>query len=77
MNDTASRAVSGTASSTASGISLLQAFEAFDQLATMVVMVRPDGRCLQANSALENTVGMSRRSLQRGSIFDWLPSHGR
>ena len=45
-------------------------FEAFDQLATMVALVRADGRCLQANSALENAVGMSRRSLQRGSIFD-------
>ena len=64
--------MSGTASSTASGISLLQAFEAFDQLATMVVMVRPDGRCLEANSALENILGLSRRTLQRGSAFDWL-----
>ena len=52
-------------------------FEAFDQLATMVALVRADGRCLQANSALENAVGMSRRSLQRGSIFDWLPDPGQ
>ncbi len=47
-------------------------FEAFDQLATMVALVDPDGRCLQANSALENTMGLSRRTLRRGNIIDWL-----
>jgi two-component system, NtrC family, nitrogen regulation sensor histidine kinase GlnL len=47
-------------------------FEAFDQLATMVALIEPGGRCLQANSALENTLGQSRRSLQRASVFDWL-----
>ncbi len=47
-------------------------FEAFDQLASMVALVAPDGHCLQANSALENTVGVSRRALARGSLFDWL-----
>jgi len=46
-------------------------FEAFDQLATMVAVTTPDGRCLHANSALENTYGQSRRALQRGSVFDW------
>ncbi len=48
------------------------AFEPFDQLATMVALASPDGRCLQANSALENLVGVSRRALKRGSIFSWL-----
>jgi two-component system, NtrC family, nitrogen regulation sensor histidine kinase GlnL len=47
-------------------------FEAFDQLATMVAAVAPDGRCLQANAALENTLGASRRTLQRGNALDWL-----
>ena len=47
-------------------------FDAFDQLATMVALVAPDGRCLQANSALENAVGVSRRALRRGSLLDWL-----
>jgi two-component system nitrogen regulation sensor histidine kinase GlnL len=47
-------------------------FEAYDQLATMVALASPDGRCLQANAALENTVGLSRRALQRGSVLDWL-----
>ena len=50
----------------------LPGFEAFDQLATMVAISRPDGRCLLANSTLENVIGMSRRSLQRGSVLDWL-----
>ncbi len=47
-------------------------FEAFDQLATMVAIVSPEGLCLLANSALENGVGVSRRALQRGSVLDWL-----
>jgi two-component system, NtrC family, nitrogen regulation sensor histidine kinase GlnL len=47
-------------------------FEAYDQLATMVAIVQPDGACLLANSTLENAVGVSRRNLQRGSILDWL-----
>ena len=47
-------------------------FEAFDQLATMIALVAPDGRCLQANAALENVVGVSRRALQRGSLLEWL-----
>jgi two-component system, NtrC family, nitrogen regulation sensor histidine kinase GlnL len=50
----------------------LPGFEAFDQLATMVALVSPDGRCLQANSALENIAGVSRRTLRRISIFDWV-----
>ena len=47
-------------------------FEPFDMLASMVAMVAPNGRCLQANSALENVVGVSRRALQRSNILDWL-----
>ena len=47
-------------------------FEAFDQLATMVALIDPHGRCLLANSALENTLGASRRALQRGTGFEWL-----
>ncbi len=47
-------------------------FEPFDQLASMVALVAPDGRCWQANSALENVMGVSRRALMRGSILDWL-----
>ena len=47
-------------------------FEPFDQLASMVVLVGSDGRCLQANSALENILGVSRRALMRGNVLDWL-----
>ncbi len=52
-------------------------FEAFDQLATMVALVSPEGHCLQANSALENAVGISRRALQRGNVLDWLTEPGQ
>ncbi|MDP1901591.1 MAG: nitrogen regulation protein NR(II) [Rubrivivax sp.] len=38
----------------------------------MVALAAPDGRCLLANSALENLVGISRRTLQRGRVLDWL-----
>jgi two-component system nitrogen regulation sensor histidine kinase GlnL len=47
-------------------------FEPFDQLATMVALASPDGRCVQANSALENLVGVSRRALKQSSIFNWV-----
>ena len=36
-------------------------FEAFDQLATMVATVAPDGRCLQANAALAGVTPAQRR----------------
>jgi len=51
---------------------VLQGFEPFDQLATMVAMATPDGGCLLANSALENAVGTSRRALKRSNVLDWL-----
>ena len=47
-------------------------FDAFDHLATMVAVTDADGRCLRANSALENVAGISRRALQRGNVLDWL-----
>jgi two-component system nitrogen regulation sensor histidine kinase GlnL len=50
----------------------LAGFEAYDQLATMVAVASPNGRCLFANSTLENVLGLSRRALLRGSVFDWL-----
>jgi two-component system, NtrC family, nitrogen regulation sensor histidine kinase GlnL len=50
----------------------MQGLDAFDQLATMVALVDSGGHCLTANSALENTLGVSRRSLQRTNVFDWL-----
>jgi two-component system nitrogen regulation sensor histidine kinase GlnL len=46
--------------------------EALDQLATMVAVVSPEGHCLWVNSALENTLGSSRRVLQRSVATEWL-----
>ncbi|HLL12937.1 MAG TPA: ATP-binding protein [Rubrivivax sp.] len=37
----------------------------------MVALAAPDGSCLQANSALENTLGVSRRTLARANVCDW------
>ena len=51
--------------------STLPEYEAFDQLATMVAVARGDGRCLLANSMLENVVAVSRRALLRGNVLDW------
>ena len=61
---------SGTASTAVADA--ISGFEPFDQLATMVALAAPDGRCLMANSALENVVGVSRRTLRRGSVCDLL-----
>lgn len=48
--------------------------EAFDQLGTMVCVVVPDGRCLYANSAFEEGLGLSRKSMLRESLYDWVVS---
>ena len=45
-------------------------FEAFDHLSTMVAVVDAQGGCLHVNSALENVVGVSRRTLLRGSLLE-------
>jgi len=47
------------------------AYAAFDHLATMVAVVGDDGECVFANASFENVLGLSRRSVQRGSLFDW------
>jgi len=46
--------------------------DAFDQLSTMVALVRPDGHCVWVNAALEDVTGHSRRALLRGRVQDWL-----
>jgi two-component system nitrogen regulation sensor histidine kinase GlnL len=46
-------------------------FQAFDHLATMVAVVHREGHCLFANAAFEHVLGLSRRSVLRGSLFDW------
>jgi two-component system, NtrC family, nitrogen regulation sensor histidine kinase GlnL len=50
----------------------VERFDAFDQLATMLALVHAEGHVLRVNAALENTMAASRRSLQRGSLLDWL-----
>ncbi len=45
--------------------------ETFDFLATMVAVVEPQGQCLFANTAFEEVLGLSRRSVLHESIFDW------
>ena len=47
------------------------AFAAFDHLATMVAVVSETGQCVFANASFENILGLSRRSVQRGSLFEW------
>ena len=46
-------------------------YAAFDHLATMVAVIGADGRCVFANASFENVLGQSRRSVLRGSVFDW------
>ena len=46
-------------------------FEAFDQLATMVAVAGRDGRCVYANSTLEDAAAVSRSALRRGNVTDW------
>ena len=46
-------------------------YTAFDHLATLVAVVEPDGKCVFANSVLEAVVGVARRKLTRGSIYEW------
>ena len=47
-------------------------FGALDLLATMVAIVDPHGHCVFVNAAFEEFLGLSRRSVLRGSVFDWI-----
>jgi two-component system, NtrC family, nitrogen regulation sensor histidine kinase GlnL len=53
-------------------VSEKNAYAAFDLLATMVALVRPDGQVLHANAAFENQLGVARRTLQASALTDWL-----
>src|SRR5437764_906723 len=44
---------------------------ALDLLATMIAVVTPEGECEFANSSFETVLGLSRRSMSRGVVFDW------
>ncbi|MFY7865531.1 nitrogen regulation protein NR(II) [Roseateles sp.] len=52
-------------------------FEAFDTLATMVAVVKPDGECLFANAAFENVMRLSRRAVERSNLYDWFADASR
>ncbi|MDM4766077.1 nitrogen regulation protein NR(II) [Pelomonas sp. SE-A7] len=52
--------------------SLPQQYAGLDILATMVVVVQPDGQCLFANAAFENVMRLSRRAVMQGNLYDWL-----
>jgi two-component system nitrogen regulation sensor histidine kinase GlnL len=45
-------------------------YEAFDLLATLVALARPDGTVLFVNAGFEAVAGLSRRALLRTSLFD-------
>ena len=46
-------------------------YDAFDHLATMVAVLKADGRCVYANAAFEAVLGLPRRALQKSRMFDW------
>jgi len=46
-------------------------YAAFDHLATMVAIVGTEGQCVFANASFESVLGLSRRNVQRSSVFDW------
>jgi len=47
-------------------------FGALDLLATMVAIVDRQGHCVFVNASFEEFLGLSRRSVLRGSMFDWI-----
>ena len=46
-------------------------YAAFDHLATLIAVVGIEGQCVFANASFESVLGLSRRSVLRGSVFDW------
>ena len=46
-------------------------YDAFDLLATMVAVVTADGALVFVNARFEDVASLSRRTLMRGSLFDW------
>ena len=46
--------------------------DALDLLATMVAVVSPDGQLQFVNAMFETVAGLSRRTLVRGSLYEWV-----
>jgi len=61
----------GSSATTAPSTALPTDLTAFDQLATMVAIVEPTGRCLYVNAAFEEVLGLSRRGIYGDSIYGW------
>ncbi len=55
---------------TATRSPVIQRFPSFDLLATLVAVVRTDGAVLFANSALEDALGTSRRTIEGSQLSD-------
>ena len=49
----------------------MNAYGAFDQLATLIAVVRPDGQVLFANAAFEDQLRLSRRAAQQCTLYEW------
>lgn len=47
-------------------------YAAFDLLATLVAVVRPDARVLHANASFEHLLGVPRRAMLATALTDWL-----
>ena len=64
---------SGLAASSARAATraLPEGLSVFDHLITMVAVVEASGLCHFANAAFEDVLGLSRRSVLHGSLFDW------
>ncbi len=52
------------------------AYAAFDHLATMVAVVDLEGRCVFANAAFENVLGLPRRVVQSSPVVVWFADPG-
>ena len=46
-------------------------YAAFDQLATLIAVVRPDGQVRFANAAFEDQLRLSRRAAQQRTLYEW------
>ena len=47
-------------------------YEALDLTATMLAVAEPTGELIFVNAMFESVAGLSRRSLMRGNLYDWI-----
>ena len=65
------------ASAGAAASSAPHPYQAFDLLATLVAVVRPDGTCEFANTAVETLFNLPRRAVQGSNLLEWFIDTGR